>query len=105
MTGHPPPPPQYAAHATAYSEPACDRSSGGTTTASGTHVHFGEVAQSTLRLGTWIKVWPAIFGRRYFRIEDHFGSPQAAGRLDVWMDCRHLARWNNPLERWSIVHG
>jgi hypothetical protein len=89
----------YSGVATYYALGACDSGSGGgATTSAGTHVRFGEVAQSTLPLGTRIEVRPAIFGRRDFRIEDRFGSSQSPGRLDVWMTCSMGSRWSNPRE-------
>jgi 3D (Asp-Asp-Asp) domain-containing protein len=57
------------AHATAYSP--C---SSGSTTAMGTHTHFGQVAQNGLRLGTWIETKRRVHGRRRFRVEDRIGA-------------------------------
>jgi 3D (Asp-Asp-Asp) domain-containing protein len=53
------------ASATCYSQ--------GTITASGRHVFVGEVAQNTLRFGTWITLDRQVFGRRHFVVLDRIG--------------------------------
>jgi hypothetical protein len=45
----------------------------GTVTASGQAPYIGEVANNMWPLGTRIEVSPAVFGRRYFRVEDRIG--------------------------------
>jgi 3D (Asp-Asp-Asp) domain-containing protein len=64
----------------------------GTTTASGEHVRVGIVAQNTLRFGTPIKLDHAVFGRRYYRVEDRIGS---GSELDIY----------DPSERACIDYG
>jgi 3D (Asp-Asp-Asp) domain-containing protein len=91
----------YEGTATYYSPGSCDATGGGETTASGTQVHFGEVANSVLALGTRIWVEPAILGRHDFTVEDRFGSEQSAGRLDVWLPCGTTI--GNPWERFRVV--
>lgn len=68
----------------------------------GSRVHFGEVANSVLPLGTRIWVEPAILGRHEFRVEDRFGGQQEAGRLDVWLPCGSSIP--NPWERFRILY-
>lgn len=75
--------------ATAYH--ACDGS--GTTTALGTRVRWGIVANNQLRLGTWIETLrpTLVGGRRYFRVEDR-GGPGFA--LDFAApSCRWMGWW------------
>lgn len=64
----------------------------GTITASGEHVRVGIVAQNTLRFGTLIRLDHAVFGRRYYRVEDRIGS---GSDLDIY----------NPSERACIDYG
>jgi 3D (Asp-Asp-Asp) domain-containing protein len=64
----------------------------GTVTASGLPVHFGYVAQNTLRFGTRIRLDHPAFGRRYFTVEDRIGS---GSQLDIF----------NPSERACIDYG
>jgi hypothetical protein len=67
----------------------------------GTHVHFGEVANSVLALGTHIYVQPAILGRHRFVVEDRFGSHQPVGRLDVYVPCGQSIP--NPWVRFDVI--
>ncbi len=87
--------------ATYYQTEGCDSTGGGATTASGTSVHFGEVANSVLPLGTRIWVDPAIKGLHEFTVEDRFGSQQPVGRLDVWIRCGEEIP--NPWERFRVI--
>lgn len=85
----------HTRRATGYSTEGCDSAGGGGLTSMGTVARFGEVAvlPGDLRLGTRIYFPRAIFGRHYFRVEDHIGY---GSTLDIWLHCRHLARWGNP---------
>lgn len=83
-------------YATTYSEPQCDRTSGGSGTAWGTHVYFGEVANDSLPMGTWIELDHPFHGRRDFRVEDTFGSGQPAEHLDVWVKCAWVTSFAAP---------
>jgi len=102
---------------TAYS--ACDGSS--SLQANGTRMHYGEVANNWLPLGTWIEVLGPrsalrMLGRRFFRVEDRGGPgfqldfvAKSCGWMNEW-GRRHVRfrtiprhhRWQGvPAEGWA----
>ena len=84
----------FSIRATAYSTEGCDASGGGNITSMGTKPRFGEVANNFLPLGTRIYFPKAIYGRHYFRVEDHIGW---GSQLDIWVHCGYqMNNWNNP---------
>jgi 3D (Asp-Asp-Asp) domain-containing protein len=70
----------------------------------GTHVHFGQVAQNGLRLGTWIELKRRVHGRRRFRVEDRIGW---GSELDVFMpSCADATNFGRQTLRFRILpHG
>jgi len=84
----------FSVRATAYSTEGCDASGGGNITSMGTTPRFGEVANNFLSLGTRIYFPKAIYGKHYFRVEDHIGW---GSQLDIWVHCGYqMNNWNNP---------
>jgi len=81
-----------------YYSGGCDPTGGGSTTSSGSGTFFGEVAETSYPLGTKIEVRPRLKGKRDFVILDRFGSAQATGRLDVYLE--GCPAWNNPQVSW-----
>jgi 3D (Asp-Asp-Asp) domain-containing protein len=85
----------FTVQATAYSTEGCDASGGGGSTSMGTTPRFGEVANNFLPLGTNIYFPKAIYGKHYFRVEDHIGW---GSQLDIWVHCGiQMNNWNNPV--------
>ncbi len=60
------------------------------TTASGSRVHEGTVANNCLPFGTTVK-FPELFGDREFTVEDRMNSRYGCNNFDIWMPDRGSA--------------
>lgn len=91
----------YTVTSTAYTTDC--GSGGGTVTASGYRVRFGQVANNFLPFGTKLRLMHprSIRGRRHFYVRDRIGW---GSELDFWMpSCRQAIRWGRRTVKFRVV--
>jgi 3D (Asp-Asp-Asp) domain-containing protein len=72
----------------------------GTITASGEAPYVGEVANNMWPLGTRVEVSPAVFGRRFFHVEDRIGY---GSQIDFYNpSCQRAIQFGRRIERVSV---